>query len=133
MTKQLNEIEEKLNAMEIKALKIKAMHFYSFQKFTDIHKLYEVGEVYEIDDKAYTIITGKTEDEIKYVVIVKAGTTWKEFWRDADREFYIKKGIYFDLITGKELKGRIFVKAHEKSYFKSIGDDDLVVKGRMYR
>ena len=68
-----------------------------------------------------------------FVTIVKNGAIWQPHIQDIDKHLEIKQGIYLDLLTMQEYKDSLVVKSFETAYFKSVGDLDLVIKGRIYR
>jgi hypothetical protein len=126
-------IKEKLKEIEIIALKIKAIQFDSLQTFETIHDSFEEGEIYEIRGVGYIIITIKKDVKVNFIIIMKSGGIWEKHWQDVDKILHIKQGIYYDIITKKEFKDKVYVKAFEPSYFKAIGEDDLIIKGEVYK
>ena len=130
---RLKEIEDKIYQCEVMAMKIKAMNFANLQTFDYVSKNYEVGEIYNVNNFGYTIITSKTEKQIDFVVIMKSNNIWEHHWQDVDKQLEIKQGVYLDLYTGKEFTDTFKVKAFEPSYFKSIGSQDLIIKGKIWK
>lgn len=126
-------INKKISQCEVTALKIKAVNFVNLQSFDMVHDTYDLGEVYRVDDIGYTVITSKTDYSVDFVVIMHPHTIWNEHWQDVDKKLEIKQGVYLDLFTGKEYRDKVNVKAFDPSYFKAIGEDDLVVKGRIFK
>lgn len=61
------------------------------------------------------------------------GAVWEMHWQDVDKHLEIKQGVYLDLITMQIHESELFVKAFEPSIFKSIGDEDLIIKGKIYK
>ncbi len=113
--------------------KIKAMQFTNFQSFEYVYKNFELGEVYVITDVGYTVITKKDEFEVHFVVIMKLNNVWKEHFQDVDKHLKIKQGVYLDLYTGKEYKDFVKIPKYTPSFFKSVGDQDLVLQGRVFK
>lgn len=130
---RLEEIERKLNECEIMAMKIKAVNFVNAQPFDYIHENYNVGELYKVEGIGYTILTSKTDKQIEFIVIMKLNNIWQEHWQDVDKHVTIQQGIYLDLYTGKEYTNEFIVKAFEPSYFQAIGNEDLIIKGKIWR
>ena len=128
---KLLEIEKQLNVCELMAIKIKAVNFLNAQPFDFIYDNYNVGELYIVNDIGYTIITSKTKNRIEFIVIMQVNNIWKEHWQDVDKYIQIQQGIYLDLYTGKEYTKEFIVKAYEPSYFKAVGDKDLIIKGKI--
>tara|TARA_R110000787_G_C13372584_1_gene440975 strand:- start:35 stop:463 length:429 start_codon:yes stop_codon:yes gene_type:complete len=129
----LNRINDKIGQTELIALKIKAINFVNLQTFDGTYDSYDVGEVYKINGVGYIVITSKNSEKITFVVIMRVNNTWDKHWVDAHRTLEIKQGIYCDLFTGRKYKDNIKVKAFEPTYFKAIGEEDLIIKGEIYK
>jgi hypothetical protein len=133
LNSKIEQIKSKIAECEIMALKIKAVNFANFQSFEHAQANYEVGEVYIIKDVGYSVITYKSNVEIRFIVIMPPNKIWLEHWQDVDKHIEIKQGVYLDLYTGKEYKDNLIVKAWQPSHFKAIGKNDLVIKGRVFK
>ena len=126
-------LESKIKQCRETALKIKATSFKGFQSFDYVQENYEKGEIYNINSTSYAVITNKTENIIEFVIIMKANKKSEKVWQDEDRILEIKQGTYLDLFTQREYKSGLKIKAFDVSYFKAIGEDDLIIKGILYR
>ena len=130
---KVEEINRKIKSCEVMALKIKAVNFINFQSFDFVNSNFEVGEPYIIKGVGYSVITYKSENEMRFIVIMKPNSIWQKHWQDVDKHIEIKQGVYLDLFTGKEYKDDVMIKAFQPSYFKAIGKNDLVIKGRVFK
>ncbi len=130
---RIKEIDKKLHEVEITSAKIKAVNFVNMQSFDDVYDNYVLGEVYKVDEIGYTVITSKTPTEITFVIIMNLDQVWYKHWQDVDKILNIKQGVYYDMFTGNEYKDSVEVKAFEPSYFKAVGDEDLIMKGKIFR
>ncbi len=126
-------IDKKLQQIEITSARIKAVNFINMQTFDSVYKNYEQGEVYKVDGIGYTVITEKSLTEILFVIIMHVDSIWSEHFQDVDKTLDIKQGTYYDMFTGKEYIDNVEVKAFEPSYFKAIGKEDLIMKGKIFR
>lgn len=130
---KIQNIDKKISQCEFTALKIKAVNFVNMQSFDMVHSSYDVGEVYRIEGVGYTVITDKTDKSVDFVVIMHPHSIWEKHIQDVDKRIEIKQGVYLDLLTGKEYRDNLKVKAFDPSYFKSIGEEDLVLKGVIFK
>lgn len=133
MMNKLELLEKKIQDCEQKAMKIKAVKFTNFQSFNSVYENYEVGEVYDVNSLGYTVITHKSNKEVRFIVIMKPDMEWAKHWQDVPKTIEIKKGVYMDLFTGTCHTEILHVPAYDPSYFKSGKKDDLVIKGRIYK
>lgn len=135
----VNKIKDKLicdiENLELKILGFKALLFDNYQTFDSVYKSFKVGEVIELEDRGYAIVLFKDKNRITFKTVVKNGKEWIPQWQDSDKILKIKKGIYYDILTNKEHNPEsvIYVPAHYPTYFKSIGKDDLVIYGEIYK
>lgn len=126
-------IEKKIVETELINMKLKAINFLNFQSFESVEKNFVIGEVYVVEGLGYAIVTEKKPNEIKFITIVYNGAVWQMHWQDVDKHLEIKQGVYLDLIDMKSHDSEVFVKAFDPSIFKSIGNKDLVIKGKIYK
>lgn len=133
LEKKIEHICKGIEKCEMMILKIKAMKFENFQSFDFVHKNFDQGEVYAIDNVGYTVITKKTLTEVCFVVIMKLNNIWEHHFQDVDKHLVIKQGVYMDLYTGEQYNKELKVKAFDPSYFQAVGNEDLIIKGRVYK
>jgi hypothetical protein len=131
MCERLESIEQKINELEIMTLKIKAVNFNNFQSFDYVDTHYDIGGVYKIRNIGYTVILSKSNKCVEFIVIMKRDSIWEKHWQDVDKILEIQQGIYLDLFSGTEFKKKVSVPAYEPSFFKAIGSDDLIIKGKV--
>jgi len=129
---KLDAIRKKIKECEVMSLKIKAVNFINFQSYETVKNNYELGEIYVVENVGYTIITKKVEEFIDFVLIMSVNNTFKEHFQDAYKILNIKQGVYLDLYTGKEYKEKLKVPAYDPSFFKAVGDKDLIIKGTVF-
>jgi len=129
--KVIDEIED----LELKIFGLKAMMFENFQPFNAVYDNFKLNEVIVISNIGYAVVTYKDEKTIKFKTVVKNGKEWLPHWQDADKILKIKKGIYYDILTQKEHKedSELFIPAYKTSHFKSVGKDDLVIYGQIFK
>ncbi len=133
MCKKLINLHTKIAETESLCKRLKAIKFLSMQTFDSVQKNFENGEVYAIDGIGYAVITKKDPNEVNFVTIVNNGAVWHPHTQDVDKHIEIKQGVYLDLLTMKEYTDRFVLPAFETAYFKSIGDNDLVIKGKIFK
>lgn len=126
---------EEIKGLEINIKKLKALKFENFQPFDHIYNNYVVGEAFEVLNIGCAIVTYKDLQRIKFVTIVKSGKEWLPHWQDVDKIMLIKKGIFYDMLNEKEhLAGnKIFTPAMQEVHFKSLGNEDLILEGEIYK
>ena len=126
-------LEEKISRLEVEAIKIKAVNFVNLQTFDEVYNGYDVGEIYVVKGVGYSIITKKTTSRVDFIVIARPNTVWAKHWQDVDKHLIVKQGVYLDLFTGREYRNKIKVPAFKPSHFKAIGDEDLILKGCIFK
>lgn len=133
--KHKDKLFEELKDLELKIYGLKALMFENFQPFNDVYEKFVVGEMVEVSDIGYAIVTDKNQQRIKFKTILKNGKEWLPHWQDVDKKLKIKKGIYYDILSQKEHKenSEIFIPAMKPSHFKSVGKDDLIIHGEIYK
>ncbi len=130
---EIDHMSHQLKQCEIMALKMKSMKFENFQSFDFVFENYEEGEVYAIENVGYSVITKKTITEVFFVVIMGVNNIWADHFQDVHKDLLIKQGVYMDLFTGKQYKKEVHVPAYNMSKFQAVGDQDLIIKGRVYK
>ena len=133
MYDKLEKLHTKIAETESLCKRLKAIKFLSMQTFDSVQKTFDNGEVYTVEGVGYAIITKKEPTEVNFVTIVRNGAIWQPHTQDIDKHIEIKQGVYLDLLTMQEYTDSLVVPAYETAYFQSVGCNDLVIKGKVFK